>query len=1107
VVALSTKSAAREEGVVEAMIMTHINKVDVLGWPQEEILEALKKQAGTVRHIRFTSLAGSSRVILGSALEGDGEQDAMSVSSSKSTPALLGGKHAPASASASAAASTATDVTKLSGFPSVLDAAGRIKKPASVSPSKLARLASMDGGVLDPQSLTAGAQGTSTSTNTSTNSISKRAVAHEDWEAALHTRPANSTVKSTAAVQRVIVPIAPLPYATAGAPLTPQHYIGARGMMLPVAAKPVLPQPGPQPGQDPFSTPARRRRIVADVSRFLLKQYCVKACENVVYLRKANKAATKIQCLWRRYFAKKRLLILHYRRQRRAAKKIQQLARIFLARKELARRRAAYLHKIRLHLALHLQHFWRALKLRRKQLLDGARERAALIARRQGKKSKAAVQIEKGARGMLARILVRKLKDSERLRQVSATKIQAVARRRRAEVRLRALRTAYKTICIKALMWWLRRKWKRGTGARRIQRAIRGGLARLRCRRMREAIEIARLAQIEQEERRKQEIKFQQAVSAAAIKSEEESSLKVQLHARLELRMLRHLAAMGPRETVAWAVSCGVVRFRNTLGYSLGDAALQVLGVVNTCYPKRKAAALKGGGAGAGEGLYEGEESKEVLGVTHIIEQTPEGTPLSKPSVFIDAWREINGKSDKPPEEILPLRWAQVVGITRRVQGNGVELSVARDQRSIKIIIQMRASKFAVKAVTVDVVSPLTLSATAPIKFTPVTTVCIVLEGQERETGDIAPIITPASGIIYHKDCPASIFEHQGVCVSLPQAEKEEEEVAEPEPELVIASEPVPEPEPEPEVESDAEAENESFGSMDDDIDSVPDFDSFACIIQFAYRRYLRPRILAVMALQHQWRRMKTLNTWYKLVEVVWQRAVKSVLMIQRCGLGHVARKRVAYMRDAAIFHLYSEFEHIKEAILHGAESANAFLKDEEDNWKVFGMCKPSNLPQDVRALPQFQGRGQRPAGDGGSYVLGEAGFDVYDDSQVVDTKVPLQSQAKTAGVQPIRASLPDATGVLMYSAPSPSFFSETDSKSVRSQMLRAIQLPESPSDCLHPLCKLSMSSAVLGEPWNVFADFELGVQLPLSPEDSADAYAEVTLPPIYIRTAERSFA
>ena len=32
---------------------------------------------------------------------------------------------------------------------------------------------------------------------------------------------------------------------------------------------------------DPHSTPARRRRIIADVSKFLLKQYCVKACEHV----------------------------------------------------------------------------------------------------------------------------------------------------------------------------------------------------------------------------------------------------------------------------------------------------------------------------------------------------------------------------------------------------------------------------------------------------------------------------------------------------------------------------------------------------------------------------------------------------------------------------------------------------------------------------------------------------------------------------------------------------------------------------------------------------------------------------------------------------------
>jgi len=648
-------------------------------------------------------------------------------------------------------------------------------------------------------------------------------------------------------------------------------------------------------------------------------------------------------------------------------------------------------------------------------------------------------------------------------------------------------------------MWWQRRARDRGAAARVMQRVARGGLARLRCRRMREGIEIARLAKIAQEEKRKQEIRFQQAVSAAAIKAEEEASLKVQLRARLELRMLRHLAAMGPQETVAWAASCGVVRFQSAQGFSLGDVALQVLGSVNTCYPNLKAAVLKG----AGEGLYDGEETKEALGVTHISDRTPEGAPLVKPTVYVDAWRAINGKSDTPPAESLPLRWAQVVGIARRAQGNGVELSVARDQRSIQLILQIRASKYAVKAVTVDVVSPLTLSATAPIKFIPATTVCIVLEGQEREADDAAPIITPASGIIRHADCPVGIFEYQGVYVSLPQVAKQDE-AAEPEPESVGAP-PGPAAEPEesePEAEPESEIENESFGSMDDDIESVPDFVSFACIIQFAYRRHLRPRILAVMAIQHQWRRMKTLSVWYKVVDAVWQRAVKSVRMIQHCGLGYMARRRVTYLRNAAIFHLYSEFEHIKEVISHGAEGANAFLKDEEDNWNAFGMCKPSNLPRDIRGLPQSLEQGHGTRGDEGSYVLGEAGFDVYDESQVIDAKAPLTCQAGSDRAQASAASVPVANGVLMYATTSN--FSDSVAKSARSQMLRAFQLPESPSDCLHPLCELAMSSAVLGEPWNVFSDAELGVALPTPPAGFAGA--QVLLPLIYSHTAERNF-
>ena len=50
---------------------------------------------------------------------------------------------------------------------------------------------------------------------------------------------------------------------------------------------------------DPFSTPARRRRIIADVAKQVLKQYCITACKNVYIFRKQTKAAIIIQCFWK----------------------------------------------------------------------------------------------------------------------------------------------------------------------------------------------------------------------------------------------------------------------------------------------------------------------------------------------------------------------------------------------------------------------------------------------------------------------------------------------------------------------------------------------------------------------------------------------------------------------------------------------------------------------------------------------------------------------------------------------------------------------------------------------------------------------------------------
>jgi hypothetical protein len=106
--------------------------------------------------------------------------------------------------------------------------------------------------------------------------------------------------------------------------------------------------PDSSPPSDPFSTPARRRRLIADIARFLLRQYCVKACEQVAYDRYRNQCALKIQCFLRQAFARKILRRLRFARDTAQSLVIQRFYRCLLAREQLEDRirnrwRAKYL--------------------------------------------------------------------------------------------------------------------------------------------------------------------------------------------------------------------------------------------------------------------------------------------------------------------------------------------------------------------------------------------------------------------------------------------------------------------------------------------------------------------------------------------------------------------------------------------------------------------------------------------------------------------------------------------------------------------------------------------------------------------------------------------
>ena len=91
----------------------------------------------------------------------------------------------------------------------------------------------------------------------------------------------------------------------------------------------------PSTPNDPFSTPARRRRLIADIARFLLRQYCVKACEQVAYDRHRQRCAVTIQCFLRQSFARKVLRRLRFARDTKQSLVIQRFYRCLIAREQL----------------------------------------------------------------------------------------------------------------------------------------------------------------------------------------------------------------------------------------------------------------------------------------------------------------------------------------------------------------------------------------------------------------------------------------------------------------------------------------------------------------------------------------------------------------------------------------------------------------------------------------------------------------------------------------------------------------------------------------------------------------------------------------------------
>lgn len=152
---------------------------------------------------------------------------------------------------------------------------------------------------------------------------------------------------------------------------------------------------------DPFSTPARRRRIIAEFTKKVLKNYCIIACQNIYLFRIHIKSCIIIQCIYRRYKSKVILFNLKYNKLLKATIKIQSIWRMTLAKLLLIKLRKELLLKQQFKLMTVTTNLW----LTYKNKLATLARLLMLKLKRQKDESNACILIQRIFRGYRSRCI------------------------------------------------------------------------------------------------------------------------------------------------------------------------------------------------------------------------------------------------------------------------------------------------------------------------------------------------------------------------------------------------------------------------------------------------------------------------------------------------------------------------------------------------------------------------------------------------------------------------------------------------------------------------------------------------------------------------------
>ena len=173
----------------------------------------------------------------------------------------------------------------------------------------------------------------------------------------------------------------------------------------------------------------------------------------------------------------------------------------------------------------------------------------------------------------------------------------------------------------------------------------------------------------------------------------------------LSMRLLRHMAALGPGEVVRWALESSIITFNEGTGYDLGTVLSQVFLAVRTAFPEiDEPRPQSRGSRPTSRGEITREDATSASGIEH------------DQCVKVSEW-DFGGKPHYPPLSTYPSRWGENTRWSHRKGSVGSSVAVEREESCIKLMMTSIAEIEATSTVTVDIVSPITHSNRAEVSF------------------------------------------------------------------------------------------------------------------------------------------------------------------------------------------------------------------------------------------------------------------------------------------------------------------------------------------------------------------------------------------------------